>query len=131
MSYLTIYKYFENKDLFIAGYSGKECITFPLVDAGVTPTGQAYFYDDLPNSMQTTGIVTAHADYDVFITKFDMASVNVGIKQQSTTVSAINKVYPTITENYTNVYLNYKFSEKMILSIIDIQGKEVFCLILS
>jgi len=117
---------FENKDLFIAGYSGKECITFPLVDAGITPTGQAYFYDDIANSMETTGSVTAHADYDVFITKFDMASVNVGIKNNESKNVTYNKVYPSVTDNITNVYLSSKFSNRVTLTIIDIQGKEMY-----
>ncbi len=113
---------FQNKDLFIAGYSGKECSTFPLVDAGTTPTGQAYYYDDLPNSYQTTNLITAHADYDIFATKFDMAAVNVGLKEAKTENIYRNSVYPTITDNYVNILLNAYFSNSVNIELVDLAG---------
>lgn len=113
---------FEDKDLFIAGYSGKECSTFPLIDAGMTPTGQAYFYDDLPNSYQTTNVITAHADYDAFITKFDMAAVEVGVKERNSEKVFRNAVYPTITDNYINILLDANFSNSVSIELVNPSG---------
>jgi hypothetical protein len=117
---------YQDKDLFVSGYTGKDCFYSPMVDAGMTPTGQAYFYDDVINSTLTNPTFDLWEDFDVFITKFDMGAVNVGIKKDDSKTINFNKVYPTITDNFVNVYLSANFSNKVTLTIIDIQGKEVF-----
>jgi hypothetical protein len=112
---------FQNKDLFITGYTGKECSTFPLVDAGITPTGQAFYYDDFANSMPNQGI-TSFADFDVFVTKFDMEAVEVGVKEIKAESIYQNSVYPTLTDNYVNILLNAEFSNSVNIQLYNVAG---------
>lgn len=111
---------YGNSDLWIAGMSGKECSRFPLLDAGFTPTGQAYFYDDVANSENYSLF-----ELDNFITKFDMTAINVSIKNNTTEINKSNLLYPTITDNFTNVYLAPNFSESVNIFVLDLQGKVI------
>jgi hypothetical protein len=111
---------FENTDLWLAGYSGKECSHFPLVDAGLTPTGQSYFYDDVANSNGYSLF-----EVDNFITKFDMAALGVGIENKELSNNSKNYIYPSITSDFTNVYLNAEFSSSVNIMVLDGQGKVI------
>lgn len=117
---------FQNKDLFVTGYTGNDCFYSPMVDAGMTPTGQAYFYDDVINSTQTNPTFDLWTDFDVFITKFDMSAVNAGIKKETSNSKNTNHVFPSITDNFTNVFLNSQFSNQVALSLIDVEGREIY-----
>jgi hypothetical protein len=113
---------YQNKDIFIAGYSGKDCFAFPLVDAGITPTGQSYFHDDQINSFQNTGLLRQNTDYDAFIAKFDMQSVAVGSEPYRSSRFFNNAVFPNITDGDIIIQIHPEFCNSANIQLLNASG---------
>ena len=54
-----------------------------------------------------------------------MTAINVSIKNNTTEINKSNLLYPTITDNFTNVYLAPNFSESVNIFVLDLQGKVI------
>lgn len=104
---------YNTHSLYLAGYAGAYSTNqFPLENPGVQPSGIPYFY---------TGNLSGNT-FDAFISRFDLASLNVGVNENMLEKNDIKfHVYPNPGYDLLNVFLNFK--ESGTLKITNIMGQ--------